>query len=188
MDKIQFADFIKTNILSIFTGSEIVGEEPSTPRDALVAQGSGGMLLVKFNKQDDYRYQVKRIQPFKNYEVSLVKSIVTELGTLRDQNIEESYFKTLQQFVIERAICRSVSESSYATLLEIVNQLNKWSNRTYEGQHATFGFMVCNIKAGDKMNKNMHISNILQENLLFPELKTQNKVQDIINIETENMK
>ena len=91
MDKIQFADFIKTNILSIFTGSEIVGEEPSTPRDALVAQGSGGMLLVKFNKQDDYRYQVKRIQPFKNYEVSLVKSIVTELGTLRDQNIEESY-------------------------------------------------------------------------------------------------
>lgn len=164
MDKIKFAEFIKTNILSMFTGSEIVGEEPSTPRDALVAQGSGGMLLVKFNKQDDYRYQVKRIQPFKNYEVSLVKSIVTELGALREQNIDDSYFKTLQQFVIERAICRSVSESSYDTLLEIVNQLNKWSSRTYEGQHATFGFMVCNIKAGDKMNRNMHISNILQEN------------------------
>ena len=164
MDKIQFAEFINTNILSIFTGSEIVGEEPSTSRDALVAQGSGGMLLVKFNKNDDYRYQIKRIQPFKSYEVALVKSIIIELGALREQNIENSYFKTLQSFVIERAICKSVSESSYETLLEIVNQLNKWSSRTYEGHTATFGFLLCNIKAGDKVNPNMHISNILQEN------------------------
>lgn len=164
MDKIKFAEFIKTNILSIFTGSEIVGEEPSTSRDALVAQGSGGMLLVKFNKNDDYRYQIKRLQPFKSYEVSLVKSIVQELGTLKEQNIDNSYFKTLQSFVIERAICKSVSESSYETLLEIVSQLNKWSSRTYEGQRATFGFLLCNIKAGEKSNPNMHISNILQEN------------------------
>lgn len=164
MDKLKFAEFIKTNILSIFTGSEIVGEEPSTPRDALVAQGAGGMLLVKFNKNDEYRYQIKRLQPFKNYEVSLVKSIIIELGELKEQNINDAYFKTLQSYVIERAICKSVSDTACDTLLEIVNQLNKWSSRTYEGQNATFGFLLCNIKAGDKVNPNMHISNILQEN------------------------
>lgn len=164
MDKLKFAEFIKSNILSIFTGSEIIGEEPSTPRDALVAQGAGGILLVKFTKNDDYRYQIKRIQPFKKYEVALVRSIVTELGALKDQNLDESYFKTLQTYVIERAICKSVSESSYTTLLEIVNQLNKWSSRTYEGQKATFGFLVCNIKAGEKTNPNLHISKILTEN------------------------
>lgn len=164
MDKLQFAEFIKSNILTIFTGSEIIGEEPSSPRDSIVAQGSGGSLLVKFNKNDDYRYQIKRIQPFKGYEVALVKSIVTELGALKEQKIEDSYFNTLQSYVIERAICKSVSESSYETLLTIVSQLNHWSSRTYEGQNARFGFMVCNIKAGDKTNKNLHISNILQEN------------------------
>lgn len=164
MDKIKFAEFIRTNILSIFTGSDIVGEEPSSPRDALVAQGSGGSLLVKFSKNDDYRYQIKRIQPFKNYEVALVKSIIVELGALREQNISDSYFKTLQSFVIERAICMSVSESSHETLLEIVSKLSKWSRRTYEGQNATFGFLLCNIKAGEKTNPNLHISNILLEN------------------------
>lgn len=148
----------------MFTGSELVGEEPSTVRDALVAQGAGGSLLVKFNRNDEYRYQIKRIQPFKRYEVTLVKSIITELGQLRDQNIDETYFKTLQNFVIERAICKSVNESSYETLLEIVASLNKWSSRTYEGKNVTFGFLLCNIKAGDKTNPNLHVSKILQEN------------------------
>ena len=60
MDKVQFAEFITDNILSIFTGSEIVGEEPSTSRDSLVAQGGSGSLLVKLNKNDDYRYQIKQ--------------------------------------------------------------------------------------------------------------------------------
>jgi len=164
MDKIKFAEFIKTNILSMFTGSEIVGEEPSSVRDALVAQGTGGSLLVKFSRNDEYRYQIKRIQPFKRYEVALVKSILSELGQIREQNIDETYFKTLQNFVIERAICKSVNESSYETLLEIVSQLNRWSSRTYEGKHATFGFLVCNIKAGDKVNPNLHISKIINEN------------------------
>lgn len=164
MNKLQFADFIKDNILPIFTGSEIVSEEPSTSRDSLVAQGSSGSLLVKFNKADEYRYQIKRIQPFKNYEVALVKSIVTELGALKESNIDESYFRTLQSHVIENAICKSVSETSHETLHQIVSQLNTWSKRTYEGKGATFGFLVCNIKAIGKQNPNLHISKILQEN------------------------
>lgn len=39
MEKVEFEEFLKTNVLSIFTGSVIVGEEPSTTRDALVALG-----------------------------------------------------------------------------------------------------------------------------------------------------
>jgi len=164
MNKEQFAEFIQDNILSIFTGSEIIGEEPSTSRDSLVAQGSSGSLLVKFNKNDDYRYQIKRIQPFKNYEVALVKSIISELGALKESNLDDNYFRTLQSFVIENAICKSVNELSHETLHQIVAQLNTWSKRTYEGNSATFGFLVCNIKAAGKQNPNLHISKILQEN------------------------
>ena len=76
MDKNQFVEFLKSNILSIFTGSEIVGEEESSPRDAVVAMGSSGSLLVKFKKTDETRLVIKRTQPFKNFEVNLVKSII----------------------------------------------------------------------------------------------------------------
>ena len=63
----------------MFTGSEIIGEEESSPRDACVAQGSSGSLLVKFKRSDNYRLIIKRVQPFKTFEVSLVKSRVVRM-------------------------------------------------------------------------------------------------------------
>ena len=165
MEKNEFVEFLKNNVLSIFTGSEIVGEEPSTPRDALVALGAGGSLLVKFKKNDEERLIIKRIQPFKNFEVNLVKAIMTELLELYNDGLGKSeYFPTLQHHVIEKAICKSVSEVSYETILKIVAEMTKWGNRTYEGQRALFGFLICNIKAPKNINPNLHISKILNEN------------------------
>ena len=79
MDKQEFLEFVDNNILSLFTGSEIIGEEESSPRDACVAQGSGGTVLIKFNKSDDYRYIIKRVQPFKHFEIAIIKSIIEEM-------------------------------------------------------------------------------------------------------------
>lgn len=165
MEKLEFIEFLKTNVLSIFTGSEIVGEEQSTPRDALVALGSGGSLLVKFRKNDEFRLVIKRIQPFKNFEVNLVKAILNELLTLYNGDLGKSeYFPVLQNHVIEKAICKSVSETSHETILKIVTEMSKWGNRTYEGQRALFGFLICSIKAPKNINPNLHISKILNEN------------------------
>lgn len=165
MEKVEFEEFLKTNVLSIFTGSVIVGEEPSTTRDALVALGVGGSLLVKFRKNDDVRFVIKRSQPFKNFEVNLVKAIVTELLELYNGQLGKSeYFPVLQNHVIEKAICKSVSETSYETILKIVSEMTKWGNRTYEGQRALFGFLICSIKAPKNVNPNLHISKILNEN------------------------
>lgn len=165
MEKLEFIEFLKTNVLSIFTGSEIVGEEPSTPRDALVALGSGGSLLVKFRRNDEFRLVIKRIQPFKNFEVNLVKAILNELLTLYNGDLGKSeYFPVLQNHVIEKAICKSVSETSHETILKIVTEMSKWGNRTYEGQRALFGFLICSIKAPKNINPNLHISKILNEN------------------------
>lgn len=165
MDKGQFVEFLKTNVLSIFTGSEIVGEEESSPRDALVAMGVGGSLLLKLRKTDEYRFVVKRTQPFKKFEVNLVKAIISELLTIyNDEALGPTYMPVLQQHIIEKAICKSISEVSYETILTIVSEMTKWGNRTYEGQRALFGFLVCNIKAPAGINPNMHISKILSEN------------------------
>ena len=165
MDKNQFIEFLKSNVLSIFTGSEIVGEEESSPRDALVAMGTAGSLLVKFQKTDETRLVIKRSQPFKNFEVNLVRSIVSELLEIYNSDFgKEGYRSVLQQHIIEEAICKSVSESSYETILSIVREITKWGNRTYEGQRALFGFVVCNIKASKQVNPNLHITKILNEN------------------------
>ena len=87
MKRERFITFIRDNILSMFTGSEIVGEEESTPRDACVAQGTGGTLLVKFNRNDTSRFIIKRVQPFKSFEVSLVKSILEEMKDIFKANL-----------------------------------------------------------------------------------------------------
>ncbi len=165
MEKTDFVEFLKSNVLSIFTGSEIVGEEPSSARDALVALGSGGSLLVKFRKNDEERLVIKRIQPFKNFEVNLVKAILTELLTLYNGQLGKGeYFPVLQNYIIEKAICESVSETSSETILKIVSEMTKWGNRTYEGQRALFGFLICSVKAPKNVNPNLHISKILNEN------------------------
>lgn len=165
MERNEFVDFLNTNILPIFTGAEIVGEEPSTSRDTVVAMGSGGCLLVKFHKEDESRLVIKRSQPFKNFEVSLVRSILTELLSIYAGPVGEAgYYSVLQNHVIEKAICKSVSESSYETILKIVSEMTKWGNRTYEGQKALFGFLICNVKAPKTVNPNLHISKILNEN------------------------
>ena len=71
MRKERFITFLEDNVLSMFTGSEIIGEEESGPRDACVALGSGGTLLVKFSRNDTSRFIIKRVQPFKAFEVQL---------------------------------------------------------------------------------------------------------------------
>ena len=165
MDKNQFIEFLKSNVLSIFTGSEIVGEEESSPRDALVAMGTSGSLLVKFKKTDETRLIIKRTQPFKNFEVNLVRAIVSELLEIYTNELsKEDYRPVLQQHIIEKAICKSISESSYETILSVVREMTNWGNRTYEGQRALFGFVICNVKASKQINSNLHISKILGEN------------------------
>ena len=162
MDKNQFLEFLEKNILPIFAGSEIVGEEQSSPRDAQVAN-AGGKLLVKLQKTDDYRIVIKKLQPFKNFEASLVKSIFTDLLDMYSKDVEKSQIEAVQNYIIEKSICESMSESASKTLLRIVTELTKWGNRTYEGNRTVFGFLVDSKKSSKGTNQNLHISKIMQE-------------------------
>ncbi len=161
MEKELFIDLLKENILSIFTGSEIICEEESSPRDALVAQGSGGTILIKFQKSDNYRIVIKRVQPFKIFEIELIKSIISELAVIYKHDLGEEYYGSLQEFVIEKAICKSISDRSYQTLLDIFDFMKMWGRRTYEGQKIRFGFIISHQKAPKGINPNMHIRNAL---------------------------
>ena len=60
MTKTRFLEFIHDYILKMFTGSEIIGEEVSSVRDNIIAQGDNGSVKVKFSRDDNYRIIIKR--------------------------------------------------------------------------------------------------------------------------------
>ena len=163
MQKERFLTFIRDNILSMFTGSEIVGEEESSPRDACVAQGSGGTLLIKFNRSDTSRFIIKRVQPFKSFEVSLVRSILEEMKTIFKANLSTEFIKGLEGQVAQNAICKALCNRASTTLNNLLNHVSAWSMRTYEGKKPQFGFIITGKKAPKEQNLNYHIDNILKQ-------------------------
>ena len=130
MKRERFLTFLRDNILSMFTGSEIIGEEESTNRDACVAQGSGGTLLVKFDRKDEQRFIIKRVQPFKSFEVSLVKSILEEMKGIFKANLSNEFIKGLEGQVIQKAICKALSSRASETLNNLLNLVSFWNAPT----------------------------------------------------------
>ena len=163
MIKSRFLEFVQDYILKMFTGSEIIGEEESSPRDNIIAQGEYGSVKVKFDRTDNYRIIIKRAQPFKSLEINLIKSIIEESQKIDSLHVREDYKKGLKNLIIEKAICRSLSNSCAKTLAIILNELNYWSQRTYEGNRITLGCIVSNKKVGSKTNLNLHVSKLLEK-------------------------
>ncbi len=162
MKRERFISFLENTILSMFTGSEIVGEEESSNRDACVAQGNGGTLLVKFNRQDASRFIIKRVQPFKSFEISLVRSIIDEMSTLFKANLSEDFITGIESQVTQKAICSALTKNAHSTLNSLLTMVSSWGLRTYEGRKAKFGFIITNKKAPRPINPNTKIENVLK--------------------------
>ena len=163
MNKTRFLEFIHDYILKMFTGSEIIGEEESSTRDNIVAQSDSGGVKVKFSREDNYRVIIKRAQPFKMFEMQLIRSIIDEMHKVNNLSITEDYKSGLKNLIIEKAICRCLTNSSSKTLSLMLNELTHWGQRTYEGKATSLGFIVTNKKMGVKTNQNLHISKFLKK-------------------------
>jgi len=163
MKRERFITFLQDNILSLFTGSEIVGEEESGPRDACVAQGAGGTILVKFHHSDTTRFIIKRVQPFKSFEVSLVKSILAEMKDIFKAKLSNDFIKGLESQVTQKAICKALTKNAQSTLNDLLNIVQGWGLRTYEGKKPQFGFIITGKKTAKNTNPNMHFSHILKK-------------------------
>lgn len=167
MNKEQFTSMITNIVLPLFTGSSIIGEEPSSSRDFEAAQGQNGTMLIKPTKADEYRLIIKRNQPFKSNDIDLVKSIISELVLISSLGIKESaYLHRLQHSAIEKAICFSLSENSGHTLLELLSEMTKWAERTYEGKDLTFGFAINDTITSQNPMPNLHFSRLLSNDFM----------------------
>lgn len=143
MEKQDFYDIVEKFIIPLFTGSYLVGEMESSPRDLEVALGKGGTVLLKPSKVDTYRLVLKRGQAFKSFEVNLIKGIIHEIANLFLLGISDKlYLKSLQNMAIERALIESVTESGTDTIIGIINGLEAWASRTYEGSTVKLGVLI----------------------------------------------
>lgn len=145
MEKIEFFKVVNKLILPLFTGSYLDGEEESTSRDSEVAYGKKNSLLIKPSKSDEYRLVLKRGQPFQTFEVNLLKSIIYEINIISEMEYEDdSYITVLQENAIEKSICESICDSAetVSSMFGIINELEKWAVRTYEGRKVAIGIII----------------------------------------------
>lgn len=144
MEKVEFYKIVDKLILPLFTGSYIDGEEESTSRDSEVAFSKKNSLLIKPAKADEYRLVLTRGQPFQPFEVNLLKSILAEINEISLLDIhDDSYIAVLQENAIEKSICQSICDSESATsMFGIINELEKWAARTYEGNKTEIGIII----------------------------------------------
>ena len=159
MEKETFLKYVDSIIIPLFTGSSIIGEVESNSRDNEVALGLGGTVLIKPNKNDEYRLVLKRNIAFKVSDVELLKSIIAELGNIANLGLllpDQSYLHRLNMTAIEKAICESVSEVASDALLDIVTMLDSYSSRTYEGKRIDFGVIINETQEAEIKTKNVH--------------------------------
>lgn len=163
MEKEEFYKFVERLVLPLFTGSFISGEEPSSMRDNEVAFGKQNSLLIKPHKEADYRLILKRGQPFKTFELNLLKSVIDEMESIYRLDLTDTnYILTLQSQAIEKAICSSICDAgASSTLIGMVNGLERLSNRTYEGRKIVLGLII--NQSGEAEGKPLHYTNIFNK-------------------------
>lgn len=169
MEKSQFLDLINRLIVPLFTGSFIAGETESSSRDLEVALGKSNSVLLKPSKVDEYRFILKRGQPFKSFEVDLIRAILREISSLSELKIlDEIYFDKLQNFAIEKAIIESVTETASKTIIGIISYLEKWAVRTYEGSNVSIGIFVNVSNLADENTSNVTYDEIMGKDFFAP--------------------
>ncbi len=143
MEKQEFYEIVEKFIVPIFTGSYLAGETESSSRDLDVALGQHGSLLLKPAKTDNYRLILKRGQPFKSFEVNLVKEIVSEFDNIYSLNLSDKlYMKNLRTMAIKKALIESITDSGTEAIFGVINAMESWAMRTYEGQTVSMGVLI----------------------------------------------
>ena len=161
MTKEEFYDIVEKLIIPLFTGSYLAGEEKSSSRDLEVALGKGSSILLKPSKMDEYRIVLKRGQAFKSFEVGLIKEIINEMNLIAESNMSDlSYIEKMRDLAVEKALIDSIASTASGTILGIINGMEKWSARTYEGTEVNLGVMVNLSEKADEDGK-VHYSSIL---------------------------
>lgn len=139
MDELLLREISEKYLLPFFSGAKIEDDPAeSNSRDKKVSFINPQVIGFKVNKQDSYRLQFRRDQPFAQKddptrEKFVIEAFVEVLGDMEDalaSKLKDDLLSTFQRRVAARAVADKKSERA---VLAVVDQLAKWATRLYEG-------------------------------------------------------
>ncbi len=138
----EFIVFLKRYILPMFPGAYLAKTVFSLPRQEVATlDEKHHTILVKPNKAYRMRLEITRPHIFTHEDKEIVKRIIQE-AYRAENTVALEYQSFLRAAALEIALCKYLSPQHYATIAQVLNGLNAWSIRTYEGRSATFGIKI----------------------------------------------
>jgi len=131
MHETDFRRIVEKELVPML-GAKLAAETlPSTSRDQVTSYAQPGRLMVKPSRSAQFKVAIDRIEGFSRPERVLAEQFVRELAVVSDINAGD-YESDLWQAVPRRLIARHLGGGN--VLSRILDQLEQWSYRTYEGQ------------------------------------------------------
>lgn len=141
MDKLEFSNLIAKELAPLIEAILSPSEEKSTARESLAASGGPCKILVKPSRVECYRLVLERSQAFEPHELNLAKHflrILSEVIALEKPQFQGDLLQTIPRRLVSETL-----EGGDA-LRTILEGLETWASRTYEGQRITACFGIGN--------------------------------------------
>lgn len=149
--------FLKEIVAPMFPGSAIEKSNfvPfNKSKEAVVYEHAPTRLRVRQNSNGTEYFAVTRLQAWEKAE----KHLVEELLSVFDQTTAAAapLLSQLEDYVVRRAIARTVAGGQQATTLEAVLEvLSAWASQTYEGERVSSGIVIASTPAPAGVNPSL---------------------------------
>jgi len=133
--------------------------------DKYVYLAEDGTMLVKGDLTLEEGFKVTNDQPFLPDDEILLSNFISEVSKIESYStLKEEYKNELIMSALNNAIASTLSIKSSDTISNILNALERYSNRTYEGKIISLGVIVnTKVKASNR-NENLSFSEFINSN------------------------
>ncbi len=161
MDFVKLKETIDSYISVLYPGTTIE-MEVDYPEESYSSLLPDGSMLVKGDLSYKFGYKLTKLQPFSLDDIILVSSMIEEMNKIEQYKIgDKDYLRVLQFNAMNKVICKSLSVKSYDVILGIIDAMSMYSERTYEGQNISFGFLISENEISDRHDQNLHFRKFL---------------------------
>jgi|GEM_PF-5993913 len=132
-------DILKNHILPLFSGATIQDKKEASHKGEQLVSTANNSLKIKFNKDCTERFIITRGQPFTGKDSRLVRQFLQKINSIDEAAF---YADAIYDICLEKAICEELSGEIHNTIESIIDVFSRWSLRTYEGRHPSFGVVI----------------------------------------------
>jgi len=142
MNNLRFKEVLEEFVVFLYPNFTIE-QELDFKGDKYVYLSEDGAMLVKGDLSLETGFKVLNDQPFLPDDEILLSNFIQEVSNIESyKNLKEDYKNHLIMSALNNAITSTLSIKSSDTISNILNALERYSNRTYEGKNISLGVIV----------------------------------------------